>query len=78
MKKQFKILGNKDHALLRPNMYIGNTNTYEKEQWYVDIEEMKLVYKSIPENQGYQKLINEVLDNSVGVFMESKGVYANQ
>ena len=36
--REFKVLSDVEHVLLRPNMYIGGINLTEKEQWIYDKE----------------------------------------
>ena len=73
---QIKLLSDRDHVLQRPNMYIGNTNTIQKLDWY--LEDNKMIYKEMWINAAYYKLINEILDNSVDEFIKTNGKYSNK
>ena len=76
---QIKLLSDRDHILKRPNMYIGNTNTIEKLDWFlIDDNKKKMIYKEMWYNAAYYKLINEILDNAVDEYIKTNGKYSNK
>lgn len=66
----------KEHLHERKELYIGNCQTVPTEMWV--IEGNKLVFKEIYFNEGYFKLINEILDNSVDEYVKTQGKFANK
>ena len=69
---EFKILTDREHILLRPNMYIGSV-TEETITSMIDFQ-----YKSIKVVPGLLKIINEIIDNSVDEAIRTKFKFANK
>lgn len=66
MTKTYKEIPPRDHVLLRPTMYIGDTQTTTLNDYFYDTTQSKFVWKeSVPYNEGLLKIMNEVLDNAV-------------
>lgn len=63
-------LSERDHLLLRPNMYIGAIDLTKSNEYI--FEDDKLVYKEIEFVPGFIKIINEIIDNSVDVAIKTK------
>lgn len=68
----FKILTDRDHILLRPNMYIGSTSLEEHEQ-FISGKWTKLSF-----TPGLVKIINEIIDNSVDEAIRTNFKFANK
>ena len=68
----FKILSDREHILLRPNMYIGSVNE-EKIDTIVNFE-----YKTLTIVPGLLKVTNEIIDNSVDEAIRTKFKHANE
>lgn len=64
------------HVLLRKAMYIGNCKTIEEERWI--IENNQLLYKSSPYNEGFFKIINEIIDNSIDEYLKTNGKFSTK
>jgi DNA topoisomerase-2 len=65
----------REYISLRKSIYIGNCNTFKTDMWI--IEEDELVKKEIYYNEGYFKLIDEILSNSIDEFIKTQGKFAN-
>lgn len=63
MKNEIKKLTDREHILLRPQMYLGSVNLTETEDFVLDTD--KIVYKTIKFVPAFIKIINEIIDNSV-------------
>jgi DNA gyrase/topoisomerase IV subunit B len=74
--KAGKWLDDIEHILLRPNMYIGNTNTVNKRTWIISEDELSNDEISI--NDGLNKIIMEVIDNAIDEFIKTKGKFGNK
>lgn len=68
----FKILSDRDHILMRPNMYIGSVNE-ENISAIVNFE-----YKDLTIVPGLLKITNEIIDNSVDEAIRTKFKFANE
>ena len=71
IKREFKILNDREHVLLRPNMYLGSVNLTEKEQWILDKDTSKYSFKTIAVVPALLKCIDEIIDNCIDVAIES-------
>lgn len=69
--REFKVLTDVEHVLLRPNMYIGGINLTEKEQWVLNKETNKFEFKSIKIVPAILKCCAELLDNSIDVAIDT-------
>lgn len=68
----FKVLSERQHLLLRPNMYIGSIAS----EPHAGIYEFKYQTKTyVP---ALLKIINEVIDNSIDEYIRTAGQHANQ
>ena len=63
----FKVLDDRQHIILRANMYIGSTSL-EKTAGIINFKHQERVV--VP---ALLKIINEVIDNSVDEFIRTKG-----
>lgn len=70
-KREFKILDDRSHVLLRPSMYIGGIALTSKEQWILNPETNTYTFKSISFVPGLAKCIDEIIDNCIDVAIES-------
>lgn len=68
----FKILSDRDHILMRPQMYIGSISE-ETTQMMCEFKYQEL--KVVP---GLLKIINEIIDNSVDEAIRTNFEYANK
>lgn len=76
MKQDFKTLTDREHILLRPQMYIGAVDL-TKTQEYI-LENGKIELKDVQYVPGLIKIINEVLDNSVDVAIKTNFEHSNK
>ena len=65
MKNKIEILSDKDHVLQRPATYIGSVSSENFEGFIFNNDIKKFVYKQYKKIQGFEKIINEILDNSI-------------
>lgn len=72
MSDEFKILSDRDHMLMRPDMYIGSINE-EGVTMICNFE-----YKTLKVVPGLLKIINEIIDNSVDEAIRTNFKHANQ
>ena len=69
--REFKVLDDRTHVLERPGMYIGGVRAVNQDQWVIDAETGKFVYKSLQVTPGLLKIINEIIDNSIDVAIDT-------
>lgn len=67
----FKVLTDREHILLRPNMYLGSVSMESHEQ-FISGE-----YKTLQYTPALVKMINEIIDNSVDEAIRTNFKYAN-
>jgi DNA gyrase/topoisomerase IV subunit B len=72
MKEDFKILTARDHTRLRPGMYVGSTSKETYAQFVMG-EWLEVTY--VP---AINKMISEILDNSIDEYLRSDGKFANK
>ena len=72
MKEEFKILDARSHCRTRPGMYVGSTSKETYEQFLMG-EWQQVTY--VP---AINKMISEILDNSIDEFLRSEGKFANK
>lgn len=72
-----KKLTDREHVLLRPNMYIGSVNEVEVEDYFIN-EQDKFEFQKIKFIPGFLKIINEIIDNSVDEYTRTKGTFATK
>ena len=70
-KREFKILDDRSHVLLRPNMYIGAVTVTNREQWLLDVKTNTYSFKSVSYVPGLAKCIDEIIDNCIDVAIET-------
>lgn len=78
MKKQkqnIKELNDRDWLLLRPHNIIGSVKPVKTSDFFM--KEGKFNFKEYTYIPGFFKIINEILDNSIDVYVKSDGKYAN-
>jgi DNA topoisomerase-2 len=71
-QKDFKILDDISHVLLRPAIYIGSTSIEKKELF------LNYNYASVHYNPGLFKIVNELIDNSVDEYTRTQGKFADK
>lgn len=69
--REFKILTDIEHVILRPNMYLGGINLSEKEQWIYDKESGKFSYGTVKYVPALVKCASELIDNSIDVAIDT-------
>ena len=72
MTDEFKILSARDHCRLRPGMYVGSTSKENIEQFVFG------KWKTAAYIPALNKMISEILDNSIDEFIRSNGKFANK
>lgn len=72
-----KILSDRDHVLQRPATYIGSMSPETFEGFVFNQELGKFEYKSYQKIQAFEKIVNEILDNSVDEALRTEFKYAN-
>jgi DNA topoisomerase-2 len=68
-------LSQKEHIFKRSSMYIGDITTYKKHFWLISDDHP--FYDEIYFNEGFFKLIQEPIDNSIDEFIKTKGLFGN-
>jgi len=69
LKRKIEILSDKEHALKRPNVYIGSVNKI-KEKRYI-VKDNKFLETELEYVPGLVKIFEEILDNSVDAFVDT-------
>lgn len=77
-RAEFKELTDREHCLERPSMYIGGVDLIEKEQWLFDKAVGKFRYGTVRFVPALLKCVNEILDNSLDVAIDTDFAAANQ
>jgi len=76
MKKQkVQELDDRDWLLLRPHNIIGSVKPVKTSDFFM--EDKEFVFKEYTYIPGFFKIINEILDNSIDVYVKSEGKCAN-
>lgn len=70
-KREFKVLTDVEHVLLRPNMYIGGINLAEKEQWIYDRPSGRFHFGTVKYVPALVKCASELIDNSIDVAIDT-------
>lgn len=70
-KREFKVLTDVEHVLLRPNMYIGGINLAEKEQWIYDRPSGRFRFGTVKYVPALVKCASELIDNSIDVAIDT-------
>ena len=66
-----------EHLHLRKSFYIGNCTTIETSKWTISSDLILDFVKTIY-NEGFNKLINEIIDNSVDEYIKTSGRFGNE
>ena len=76
-ENEIKKLSEREHCLLRPNMYIGSTKkeTFENELVF---DEDILKVESLKYTSGLLKIVNEIIDNSVDEALRTNFKFSNK
>lgn len=64
-KQKIRSVDQRIHVLTRPNIYIGNTNIEEINDYIFDEENKKIVKKNVKYSTGLLKILKEALDNAM-------------
>jgi len=68
-KRKIEVLSDKEHALKRPNVYIGSVNKITEKRYIIkDGEFIETELSYVP---GLVKIFEEILDNSVDAFVDT-------
>ena len=70
-KREFKVLTDVEHVLLRPNMYIGGVNLAAKEQWIYDRATSKFKFGTVSYVPALVKCASELIDNAIDVAIDT-------
>lgn len=73
---EIKKLSDREHILLRPNMYIGGIDETETKDFIINGDAIK--YESIRVVPGLLKIINEIIDNSVDAAIRTNFKFGNE
>lgn len=78
VKREFKVLNDVEHVLLRPNMYIGGVNLTEREQWIYNADTGKFKFGNIRFVPALLKCASELIDNCIDVAIDTDFKYATK
>ena len=70
-KRDFKVLTDIQHVLLRPGMYIGAVSRTKREQWIFDKVEGKFKFQEVEVVPALLKCASELVDNSIDVAIDT-------
>lgn len=76
MKQEIQEKDDREWLLIRPHNIIGSIQPEKASNFFM--EENKFIWTEYTYIPGFLKIINEILDNSIDVYVKSKGKYANQ
>lgn len=71
LQREFKVLDEVSHILLRPNMYIGQTTRVKKDVWIFNSEQGKFEFKEVAYIPALLKVFDEIIDNCLDVAIET-------
>lgn len=71
IKRDFKVLDEREHILTRPAMYIGSIVEIEKERWVYGSQDGKFAYANTRFVPALLKICDEIVDNSLDVAIDS-------
>lgn len=77
IENNIKILSDIQHVLQRPATYIGSMSYETFEGFIFNKDIQKFEYKQYQKIQAFEKIINEILDNSVDEALRTNFEYAN-
>lgn len=69
--REFKVLDDRSHVLERPGMYIGGVKLVNQDQWIIDQQTEKFKHQTLQVVPGLMKIINEIIDNSIDVAIDT-------
>ena len=75
MSRKFQALSGRDQILKRPQMWIGSMDTLTREMFIIN--EDNIERKEIGFIPAFKKIIDEILDNSLDVLIETKNATGN-
>lgn len=75
MSRKFQALSGRDQILKRPQMWIGSMDTLTREMFIIN--EDNIARKEIGFIPAFKKIIDEILDNSLDVLIETKNATGN-
>lgn len=70
-KREFKVLTDIQHVLLRPGMYLGAVTKTQREQWIFDSTDSKFKFKQVEVVPALLKCASELVDNSIDVAIDT-------
>lgn len=73
---KFQVLSDREHILKRPSMYVGSVDQATKDHYIFDGGKISL--QSVTFVGALEKIINEIIDNSVDEFIRTNGSHANK
>ena len=76
--RNFKVLNDREHCLLRPSMYIGGVDLTDSEQWIFNKETSKFEYGTVRVVPALLKCASELIDNSIDVAIDTNFKYATK
>jgi DNA gyrase/topoisomerase IV subunit B len=76
-ESEIEVLTDREHVLLRPQIYIGDTTTTEINTWTIDRKTKKFTIDLVPFNEGFFKLYSEIIDNSIDEYIKTNGQFGN-
>lgn len=77
-KQNIKQLDDREWLLLRPQNIIGSVQEVKGKDFFFNSDVKKFEYTEYDYTPGFVKIINEILDNSIDVYVKSNGKSANQ
>lgn len=69
--REFKVLTDREHVLLRPAMYLGGVNLVDRDQWIYDKATNKFHFGTVNIVPALLKCASELIDNSIDVAIDT-------
>lgn len=76
--REFKVLDDISHCLIRPQMYLGQTSLVEKEEWIFSKETNRFSFGKRTVVPALLKCVSELVDNSIDVAIDTDFKAANK
>lgn len=70
-ERNFQVLNDIEHCLIRPQMYLGGVSLTESERWIYSKEENRFHYGKIKLVPAMLKYVSELIDNSIDVAIDT-------
>lgn len=70
-KRDFKVLSDVEHVLIRPQMYLGAVKLTETERWVFKKETNRFEYGTVKLVPALIKYVSELIDNSIDVAIDT-------